>query len=93
MIEIQNKNITTSEGTYQMSIENIYPTYSDKEEFPDSILFIYDVTTPIDNVIARIKINNGNKNGNPDFDWTSIIVIVVIIAIIIAIAVFLPKKK
>jgi hypothetical protein len=86
MIEIQ-KNATIPNGTYSMSLENISPAYSSKEE-DETILITYALTGPIDNVTARIRISKENE-GN----WNGIITVIIIGAIISAIGIFLFKKK
>ena len=76
-------------GTYEMSIESIFPPQSVKEE-DDWIRVTYQLTAPIDNVVATVKVSKLK----PSFEWEKIIAIVIVmVALTVIVILFLKKRK
>jgi hypothetical protein len=76
-------------GTYEMSIESIFPPQSVKEE-DGWVRVTYQLTAPIDNVVATVKVSKLK----PSFEWEKIIpVILVIAALAVIVILFLKKRK
>ncbi|MGB9774909.1 MAG: hypothetical protein ACPL4I_13005, partial [Bacteroidota bacterium] len=87
IVEMPRKhNIPT--GTYEMSIEDISPPQSIEKD--DWIRVTYQLTAPIDNVVATVKVSKLK----PSFESDKIIVIVLVVAALAAIVtLFLKKRK
>ena len=74
--------------TYEVSFESVYPPQTVREE-NDWILVTYQVTAPIDNVVATIKVSKLK----PSLEWDEIIAIIFIVATLAIIVTFFIKKK
>jgi len=74
-------------GTYEMSIEDISPSQSVEED--DWMRVTYQLTAPIDNVVATVKVSKLR----PSFEWDKIIAIVLVIVALAVIAILFLKKR
>jgi hypothetical protein len=78
MVHIMKKTITPV-GTYSMTFESVSPNYTSFDDTGDPLV-TYDLTGPVDNVVATIKIVKENETP----DWVNILKFAGIAAVTIA---------
>ncbi len=76
------------QGTYETSFETVYPA-ADVEERDGWLRVEYQVTAPIDNVVATVKVSKLK----PGLEWDLIIAIIFIVAALAIVVTFFVKKK
>jgi len=87
IVEMPKKHSIPS-GIYETDFEAIHPTNNIQEK-DGWLKVVYRVTTPIDNVVATIKV----RKSEAGFDWKPFIIVTSLVFLVILVAVFLKKKR
>ena len=82
------KRCSIPKGNYEANFETVYPA-ADVEERDGWLRIEYQVTAPIDNVVATVKVSKLK----PGLEWDLIIAIIFIVAALAIVVTFFIKKK
>jgi len=90
-VQLEIKNFAV--GEYNMTLENVVPHYTTKEnEEEGDILLIYNLTSPIDNIVASLEIAKLEGSNNPS--WPDVaIVAAAIIGLLVAGLVYVRRRR
>lgn len=86
IVEMPKRHSTPS-GTYEVSIETVHPD-GVVEEYDGWIRVVYQVTAPIDNAVAAIKVNRIEA-----INWYGRFIIIGLIVVALVLVVILIEKK